>query len=78
MDIELAKVLANGKSHFTAQEAEKMFQNSVEVDDYIFTEESLEQEVEPENKDLKEEVIEAKELEVFDDDIDNLENKGGK
>ncbi len=79
MDIELAKVLANGKSHFTAQEAEKMFQNSVKVDDYIFTDdEPLEGQDEQEDKDLKEKVIDAKELEVFDDDIDNLENKGGK
>ncbi|MFW5889148.1 MAG: tetratricopeptide repeat protein [Bacillota bacterium] len=79
MDKELAKVLANGKGHFTAKEAEKMFQNSVDVDDYIFTDDQpLEQEVKEEDKDFKEKIIEAKELEVFDDDIDNLEKKGGK
>ncbi|MCF7924356.1 MAG: hypothetical protein K9L64_04515 [Candidatus Izimaplasma sp.] len=79
MDIQLAKVLANGKNHFTAQEAEKMFQKTVDVDDYIFTDEDLEPEVDDGDDDggLAEEVIDAKELEVFDDDIDNLEKKGG-
>lgn len=44
MDIQLAKVLANGKGHFTAKEAHKMFKNTVNVDDYIFTDEELEPE----------------------------------
>jgi len=41
MEIELAKVLANGKSHYTAKEAHKLFKNTVNVDDYVFTEEEF-------------------------------------
>ncbi|MFP4478565.1 MAG: tetratricopeptide repeat protein [Candidatus Izemoplasmatales bacterium] len=80
MDIELAKVLANGKGHFTAKEAEDMFQKSVDVDDYIFTEDDFEAEVEPkeEEKSPKEQLEESKELDVFDVTPDNLENKDSK
>lgn len=46
MDICLAKVIANGKNHHTAQRAKEMFEGSVSVEDYVFadpyTEESIE------------------------------------
>jgi tetratricopeptide (TPR) repeat protein len=79
-DIELAKVLANGKGHFTAIEAEKMFQNTVKVDDYIFTEEDFEAEVpvEEEQKPVNEQLEDEKELDVFDVTPDNIENKDNK
>ncbi|MDY0023796.1 MAG: hypothetical protein RBR66_02595 [Candidatus Izemoplasmatales bacterium] len=38
MDICLAKVIANGKEHHTAIQAQKMFKNNVKIEDYIFVE----------------------------------------
>ncbi len=38
MDICLAKVIANGKNHHTALQAKKMFQNTCNIEDYVFTE----------------------------------------
>lgn len=35
----LAKVIANGKEHHTALQARKLFKNTVNVEDFIFTEE---------------------------------------
>ena len=75
MDIHLAKVLANGKGHFTAKEAQKMFKNTVDIDDYVFTDEDVENlpvdEV-PEEEDFAEpKVLEEPEgLDVFDDVVE--------
>lgn len=77
MDIHLAKVLANGKSHFTAKEAQDMFQNTVKVDDYVFSDDDFQAEI-IEGEIVGEQIEDAKELEVFDDGIDNLENKDSK
>lgn len=74
MDKHLARVLANGKSHFTAKEAQDMFQNTVKVDDYVFTEDDFNQ-PDLEDESLTEKIEDAKELEVFDDTTDNIENK---
>lgn len=69
MDIQLAKVLANGKGHFTAKEAQKMFKNTVNVDDYVFTEDDY----------LPEEPVEVVEedmqIEDSEDVFDNPEEK---
>lgn len=67
MDIQLAKVLANGKGHFTAKEAQKMFKNSVNVDDYVFTEDDyLPQEPQaPEEEDKQ--IEDSEVIDVFDD-----------
>jgi len=43
MDKNLAFVIANGKSHHTALQAAKMFQNSVNVEDYVIREEAPEE-----------------------------------
>jgi tetratricopeptide (TPR) repeat protein len=77
MDIHLAKVLANGKSHFTAKEAQDMFQNTVKVDDYVFSDDDFVPEIKEEET-VGEQIEDAKELEVFDDRIDNIENKDNK
>ncbi|QWB99921.1 hypothetical protein KHQ88_07235 [Mycoplasmatota bacterium] len=80
MDIELAKVLANGKGHFTAKEAEKMFQNSVKVEDYVFTEDDFEMEVPSDDEEMpvQDQIEDAKEMDVFDVTPDNIENKDNK
>ena len=42
MDKCLAKVIANGKEHHTAIQARKMFKNNVDINDYVFQEEEVE------------------------------------
>lgn len=67
MDIHLAKVLANGKGHFTAKEAQKMFKNSVNIDDYIFSDDDYLVE-EPVVVEEEEKFIEDSEvIDVFDE-----------
>jgi tetratricopeptide (TPR) repeat protein len=67
MDIQLAKVLANGKGHFTAKEAQKMFKNSVNVDDYIFTDEDYMPEPPVEEPSLDNQIEDSEVIDVFDD-----------
>jgi len=78
MDIHLAKVLANGKSHFTAKEAQGMFKNSVIVDDYIFTDEDFQSEMPADDQSFTEQLEDAKDLDVFDQEPENLEKKDNK
>ncbi|MFA7076705.1 MAG: hypothetical protein WC152_08605 [Candidatus Izemoplasmatales bacterium] len=42
MDKCLAKVIANGKEHHTAIQARKLFKNNVNIEDYVFVEETEE------------------------------------
>jgi len=78
MDIHLAKVLANGKGHYTAKEAQKLFQNTVHVDDYVFSDDDFQPAPNQEEDTVVEQLEDAKELEVFDDTTDNIENKSNK
>ncbi len=74
MDIHLAKVLANGKSHFTAKEAQDMFQNSVNVDDYVFTEDDFTQDETPE-ADAPELIDDINDSDIFDVEPEDLDKK---
>jgi len=69
MDKCLAKVIANGKNHYTAINARNMFQNTCNIEDYVFTEkeETVEDvEIIGEPKQL-EELSEVEEVEVVED-----------
>ncbi len=79
MDICLAKVIANGKNHHTAIQARKMFQNTVNVDDYVFPEpgtevEDVETVEEPEQIAPIEDLESMEEIEVVEE-VETEEDK---
>ncbi|MGE4571272.1 MAG: tol-pal system YbgF family protein [Candidatus Izemoplasmatales bacterium] len=74
MDIHLAKVLANGKSHFTAKEAQSMFKNSVNIEDYVFTEDDF-NEQEPVQEENLDQIQDIEDADVFDQEDENETEK---
>ena len=74
MDKCLAKVIANGKEHHTAIQAKKMFKNNVNVEDYIFQDETEEDVEVVEDQQLidtdTEYIDEIEEVEKVDEDED--------
>ncbi len=79
MDICLAKVIANGKEHHTALQAKKMFKNTVNVEDYVFEDEVVEEEPINQEQNLigteVEDVQEIEEVETIESEEDDLFKK---
>lgn len=79
MDKCLAKVIANGQKHHTAIQAKKMFKNTVNPEDFIFTDdEFVDESVSPEEEEQNligteindvEEIEEIETVEKEDDDL---------